>query len=260
MNKYRKINTKIFRFWLIALVTLTPMKNIWAEKLTANQILVKVDECLNGPQDQTIRMKLMIIDKNGKEEVREIMMMQKGNHKRVGKFLSPADQKGIGFLSLPNNVFYIYLPAYKKTRRIASHIKNTRFAGTDFTYEDMEAQKYSDRWLPTLLGQDKDINKKDIYKLELLPQKTTVTEYGKLMLSVSVDNFYPLVIEYYDKSGKLSKKMTSEKIEKVNGFWVATESTMEDFKSGRKTKMILVDVKFNTGISDNIFTERYLAQ
>ncbi|MEO0091246.1 MAG: outer membrane lipoprotein-sorting protein [candidate division WOR-3 bacterium] len=252
--KSKKHTQMIFRLWLIA-IAIMPIQNVWAEKLSGEEILVQVDKCLSAPQDQTIRMKLVIINKKGKEEVREIMMIQKGNEKRIGKFLSPADQKGIGFLSLPNNVFYVYLPAYKKTRRIASHIKNTKFAGTDFTYEDMEAKKYSDNWLPQLLSQDQNI-----YTLELLPKKGIVTDYGKLILSVRKDNFYPQEIEYYDKSGKLSKKMTSEKIEKIGQFWIARETTMEDFTSGRKTKMILEDVKFNTGIADNIFTERYLSQ
>lgn len=253
--KSKKYIEMIFRLWLMTIAIMLPMKNIWAEKLSAEEILAKVDKCLSEPQDQTIRMKLVIINKKGKEEVREIMMLQKGSDKRIGKFLSPVEQKGIGFLSLPNNLFYVYLPAYKKTRRIASHIKNTKFAGTDFTYEDMEAKKYTDNWRPRLLSQNQDI-----YKLELLPKKSTISEYGKLILSVRTDNFYPQEIEYYDKSGKLAKKMTSEKIEKIDQFWVAKETTMEDFTSGRKTKMILEDVKFNTGIADNVFTERYLAQ
>ncbi|MEO0077092.1 MAG: outer membrane lipoprotein-sorting protein [candidate division WOR-3 bacterium] len=251
----RKSHKMIFIFLLIAIAIILPARIIWAEELSAEQILAKVDKCLNAPQDQTIRMKLIIIDKTGKEAVREIMIMQKGSDKRIGKFLSPADQKGIGFLSLPNNVFYVYLPAYKKTRRIASHIKNSKFAGTDFTYEDMEAKKYTDNWLPKLISQDREI-----YQLELLPKKGVVTDYGKLILSVRTDNFYPQQIEYYDKTGKLIKKMISERIEQVDKFWVAKETTMEDFKSGRKTKMILEDVKFNSGIADNVFTERYLAQ
>jgi len=33
---------------------------------------------------------------------------------------------------------------------------------------------------------------------------------------------------------------------------------MEDLKAKHKTKMILLDVKFDSGLSDEIFTERYL--
>ena len=96
-------------------------------QLTATQILEKVDDVINAPKDQDIKIKLILIDKNGKESMREMSMLQKGSDKRLVKFLSPADQRGIAFLSLPNDVMYLYLPAFKKTRRIASHIKNNKF-------------------------------------------------------------------------------------------------------------------------------------
>jgi outer membrane lipoprotein-sorting protein len=233
---------------------LIPLISILAQPSPAT-ILQKVDACINGPSDQEMKMKLVLIDKNGKEQTREIMMMQKGSDKRIGKFVSPADQKGIGFLSLPDNVFYIYLPAYKKTRRIASHIKNTKFAGTDFTYEDMEAKNYSLNWNSELINSDNNQ-----YVLQLTPKNGQISEYGKIILSVKQDNFYPERTEYYDKSGKIAKRMTSEKLEKINGYWIAKISLMEDLKSGHKTKMILEDVKFNSGLADNKFTERYLAQ
>ena len=82
---------------------------------------------------------------------REMSMLQKGSEKRFVKFLSPTAQAGIAFLSLPDDVMYIYLPALKKVRRIASHVKNTKFAGTDFTYEDMEAARYSDKYIPEFI-------------------------------------------------------------------------------------------------------------
>ncbi len=233
---------------------LIPLISILAQP-SPQTILEKVDAVINGPSDQEMNMKLVLIDKDGREQTREIMMMQKGNNKRIGKFISPADQKGIGFLSLPDNVFYIYLPAYKKTRRIASHIKNTKFAGTDFTYEDMEVKNYSQNWHPEMLKSDNNY-----YVLQLTPKKGTASEYGKIILSVRPDNFYPEKTEYYDKSGKIAKRMTSDQIEKINGCWIAKISLMEDLKSGHKTKMILEDVKFNAGLADNKFTERYLAQ
>lgn len=250
MKNNKKLTIIIMSILIFFVVSLAKQQS-----LSASQILEKVDQCINGPTDQEMKMTLVLIDKNGKEQTREIMMLQKGSDKRIGKFLAPADQKGIGFLSLPDNVFYIYLPAYKKTRRIASHIKNTKFAGTDFTYEDMEAKRYSDNWTPRLLE-----NEGNLYQLSLMPKSDIGSQYGKIMLWVRSDNFYPVKIEYYDKGGNLAKRMTRDKVEKINGYWISKESMMEDLKSGHKTKMIVEDVKFDTGIPDNKFTERYLAQ
>ncbi len=173
----------------------------------------------------------------------------------MAKFISPASQKGIAFLSLPDDIMYLYLPACKKTRRIASHVKNTKFAGTDFTYEDMEAKRYSEKYIPELLKKDENH-----YILQLIPKKGVKTDYSKLIMWVRADNFYPTKIELYDRGNNLHKVMTKEKIEKVGKYWISKESEMEDLKTKRKTRMIIVDVKFDSKLSDEIFTERYLSR
>ncbi len=220
---------------------------------TAAQILSRVDSVVNAPKDQTMNMKLLLIDKNGHEREREIIMQQKGSDRRMGKFLAPADQKGIAFLSLPGSVMYIYLPAFKKTRRIASHVKNTKFAGTDFTYEDMEASAYSEKYDAEFVEQ-----KADSYVLRLRPKKGVESEYSMLILQVDKDNFIPTRIDHFDKAGKSCKIMTRTEAEKIDGYWFAKRSEMADLRSGQKTIMILETVRFDQDISDEIFTERYL--
>ncbi|MBA7653049.1 hypothetical protein ES703_60890 [subsurface metagenome] len=231
--------------------------NLNAEELTltASQILEKVDDVINAPRDQDLRIKLILIDKKGKEKIREMSMLQKGSDKRMVKFLSPADQRGIAFLSLPGDIMYLYLPAFKKVRRIASHVKNTKFAGTDFTYEDMEAKRYSEKYVPELLKKEEDH-----YILQLKPREGVKTDYSKLIMWVRTDNFYPTKIEHYDKGDKLYKIMIREKIEMVNGYWVSRESEMEDLKAEHKTRMIIVDVRVDSGLSDDKFTKRYLSR
>lgn len=225
------------------------------KQLTASEILDQADEVENGPKDQTMKTKIILIDKEGGEKVREIMNYKKGADKSMTKFLSPADQKGIGFLSLPNDLMYIYLPAFKKTRRIASHIRNSTFAGTDFTYEDMEAKRFSEKWIPELLKTENEH-----HVLHLKPKETARTDYSKQIMWVRTDNFVITRIEFYDKSEKLRKVMTRDQIEHIDGYWVAKVTLMEDLRKEHKTKIELVDVQFDSGLSDDLFTERYLSR
>ncbi len=224
-----------------------------ASKYTAAQILTRADSIANAPRDQTMNIRLVLIDEKGNERNRELIMYQKGSDKRMGKFLSPADQAGIAFLSLPEGVMYVYLPAFKKTRRIASHVKNTKFAGTDFTYEDMEAGKYSDKYDPEVLRHE-DGN----YVLKLIPKPKTESEYSNLRLWIDEENFVPTKIEYYDKGDNLCKVMTRDDVVEIDGYWSARQMEMSDLRSGQKTKMILQKVQFDQGLSDDLFTERYL--
>jgi outer membrane lipoprotein-sorting protein len=194
-------------------------------------------------------------DKTGQQKERKLELLQKGSDRRMIRFLSPADQKGIGFLSLPDDVMYLYLPAFKKTRRIASHIKNTKFAGTDYTYEDLEAKRYSDQWIPTLQKNDNDA-----YVLELTLKPNAKSDYSKMVMTVRKDNYYVSRLEMADKTGKLVKILTRDKIEQIGAYWIAKESLMEDLKEQHKTKMNVQDVLLDQSLGDNKFSERYLSE
>jgi outer membrane lipoprotein-sorting protein len=224
-----------------------------AECIEAEEILERVDATFSSPIDQTLHMKLIIIDAGGNQKEREIVMYQKGADRRLGKFLTPADQKGIAFLSLPDDVMYLYLPAYKKTRRIASHVKNTKFAGTDFTYEDMEAQQYAEKWNAQLVEEDSTY-----YVLKMDPKEHIFSEYSMLKMWVDSRTFIVTKIEYYDQTGILIKVMQQEDFEKVKGHWIARKSEMRDIASDHRTRMLIEEVKFDTGLADDIFTQRYL--
>lgn len=222
-------------------------------KHTATEILERADSVANAPRDQTMNMKLILVDESGNERERELTMYQKGSDRRMGKFLSPADQAGIAFLSLPEGVMYVYLPAFKKTRRIASHVKNTKFAGTDFTYEDMEAGRYSDKYMAEMLKHEGGN-----YVLKLVSRPEMQSEYSMLVLWVTENTFVPTKIEYYDKGDNLCKVMTRDDIVEIDGYWLARKLEMSDLRSGQKTKMILHEVQFDQGLSDDLFTERFL--
>ncbi len=228
--------------------------NIFAQS-EADKKLELVDNILNAPADQEITVKITIYDKKGNESVRELVLMQKGCCKRMTKFISPADQKGIAFLSLPNDNMSMYMPAYGKTRKVAGHVKNTKFAGTDYTYEDMEAKKYTEKYTPKLIKTEADK-----YLLELTPKDIAKSEYSKLHMTVRSSDNYPVLTEYYDKGGKLVKKMTSSNIKKVGKYLLSHETTLEDLRTKTKTKMEISNVKFDTKLSDDFFTERYLTR
>ena len=243
------------RWTLLLTVILVSMLFAQAEvqDLTPVEILQKADTVVNEPKDQDLKIRLVLIDKESRQKERVMTMLQKGGEKRLVKFLSPADQKGIAFLDLPEDVMYLYLPAFKKVRRIASHVKNTSFAGTDFTYDDMGTINYSDDYTPELSKETEHC-----FVLKLTPKEGVNKDYQKLLMWVRKSNFYPAKIEYYDRANKLYKVMEREKIEKVGNYWIAKEAEMADLKKEHKTKMFITEVQFDTGLKDELFTRRYL--
>lgn len=227
----------------------------FSQDLTASEILRKTDDVITAMKDAKIKLKTILIDKDKNEKVRESESFEKGKDKRLVRFISPADQRGIAFLSLPNDVQYVYLPAFHKVRRIASSAKNTNFAGTDFTYDDLSTFEYSPLCIPKLIE-----TTNDTYILELTPKPDVKKEYSKLKMWIRKDNFYPIKYEMYDKNGKLWKILERRRIEKVGNYWVSKEMEMKDVKANHATKMIIEKIEVDTGLSDDIFTERNLSK
>jgi outer membrane lipoprotein-sorting protein len=227
---------------------------LWGEQLSAPEILERVDRTMNGPEDQEMEATLILIDDKGNERTRVIQMYQKGADRRLARFTEPADQRGIAVLSLPGGNIYVYLPAYRKVKRIASHVKNSRFAGTDFSYEDMEAKSYASAHEASLLRSEPEH-----YVLELIP-KDRASEYSKQVLWVRKDNFVGDKMELYDKAGRLCKRLTSSRIDKIDGYWVAREREMVDLVRNHRTRMIVRDIHFDSGLSEDLFTERHLSR
>ncbi len=126
--------------------------NLAAQELTALEILQKSDAVGMAPKDKHSLSTMILIDKDGDQKERETEIFERNKEDlRLVRFLSPADQKGISFLNLPDDKMYLYLPAFRKIRTIASHVKNESFAGTDFSYDDMSASGYEEDYTPTLL-------------------------------------------------------------------------------------------------------------
>ena len=220
----------------------------------ASEILQKLDKVLYSAKDQQNNITIILIDKSGDESKREAAVIQKGNDKRLFRFTSPASQAGIAFLSLPKDVMYLYMPAYGKERRIASHVKNQKFAGTDFSYDDMEAKLFSQKYDAEIIEQDNEA-----YTLKLVPKPGTKTDISKQVMKINKQDFYPITAEYYDRGGKKFKEATYQ-YEKVGNYWSSKEILMKDLKRNHSTKMIVSDVIYDQGLSDDEFSVRRLKQ
>ncbi len=241
------------RLSMVLLIVLFSLiaRSVFAQ--TGDEILKMAEDAMNAPQDRTATENMLLIKADGTKKQRKIRFYQKGSDKRLVVFLSPADVRGVGFLSLSEDRMYLYLPAFRKIRRIASHIKNEDFMGTDFSYEDMAETEYTDDYTATLENEGADQ-----YVLELRPHPDPDVSYSRQRMWVDKKTFIPVRTEYYSKGGKLIKVMRAESIKEVDGYWFPMKITMKTVKTGHKTLLEIVDIKHDTGLSDRFFTERNL--
>lgn len=216
-------------------------------------ILTRIDSTLNAFEDMTMFEQMTLIDKDGSQKVRDTKIYQKGTDLRLVRFLSPADVRGVGFLRLAEDRMYLYLPAFRKVRRIASSVKNEDFMGTDFTYEDLSQTQYAEDYTVEAISE-----KAGQYVLELTPRPDADVSYTKLVLYANRSNYVIRKIEYYEKSDKLEKELTVDDVENIDGYWIGRRMEMKTRKDDHSTELELKDIKFDQGLSGDFFSERNL--
>jgi len=218
----------------------------------AKELLKKMDDLMNAPKDKQAIVQILMSGKNGKEKEREAEMKQKGTDYRLYRYTKPENQAGIATLSLPDNVMWMYMPAFGKPKKITLLVKSQAFTGTDFSYEDMESKPYSERYTPKLLD-----TREDSYVLELVPIADK-SKYSRIILTLNKEYYYPEKMDFYDK-GDNPFKTAVYTYKKGNPYWYAERVVMTDYKKEHSTTIIMNNVLFDQGIPDDVFSVDNLA-
>jgi outer membrane lipoprotein-sorting protein len=261
------IGLKRYFFILIFLFLVSPCPG-WAEDMNAREIMEKVDARDDG-DNQVSDMEMILIDKNGKKRGRKIRAFGKDKGEdtlRLMFFLEPADVEDTAFLTYDydqsdkDDDQWIYLPALRKTKRIATSDKSGSFMGSDFTYSDMTKRDLDD-YDYTLLKEVK-VRDADTWLIQAVPRSKEVidrTGYTKSVLYVQKDNFMVIRGVHWVKKGNRLKYMDVKKLTLIDGIWVATEMHMTT-KRGKstlhKTIMTFANVKFNQDLKEDSFSIR----
>ena len=91
-----------------------------ANALSPREILKKSDELILKVKDQTYDAKMTVYEQGELIKTVEMTIVIKGLFKKLIRFTSPSELKGMGVLTLEDNVMYVYLPSYKKIKNGAS--------------------------------------------------------------------------------------------------------------------------------------------
>ena len=239
-------------------------------RLTGRQIMDLVDARDDG-DNATQDLEMILIDKNGSRRERTIHSMRRDMGEDTYSILffrSPADVKDTGFLTYDYDVDekdddqWLYLPALRKTKRIASNDKSGSFMGSDFNYSDM-TERELDRYDYTLM-KETEVKGVKVWQIESIPrtkEEIDETGYKKSVVFVRQDNYVVIrAVNWVDKGGKL-KYFDVKKLELIDGIWVPTEMHMTTKKGGKtlhKTILKTANVRFNQDLSEQMFSIRQL--
>jgi len=213
--------------------------------------------------DMQARIAMRLINPQGKERKRDMTMLrlnmgQAGDQRYYIYFHSPSDVKGTSLLvwkyPQKEDDRWIYIPAIKLVKRIAADDKRSSFVGSDFTYEDVSGRDVDDE--THILKGEEDLNGRPAYVIESQPK--AAADYVRRVSWIDRERGLPLKEEYFDARDEKVRVFNADKVEEVNGHWTVTARTMKNLQTGHRTETVFEQVRYDIGLTNSIFSERYL--
>lgn len=220
---------------------------------SAAEIIQKVDENLTKVDDQTYTAELEVLKEGQTVKKMSFEAKLKGLNKKLIRFTAPGDVKGMTVLTTEEGHMYVYLPSYKRIRRVAAHVRNQGFMGTDLSAEDMGAASLSVGWKSRIIKQtDKE------WVLEVTAKPGNETTYSKLIVEVLKQYGGVSKIDYINGKGKVVKTQTRSEWKTFGPITLPTFFEVRDLQTGSITRMRFFDCRVNTAIPDSTFSKRAL--
>lgn len=227
-------------------------------------IAKEADRRDTGWQDSTANMVMRLRNRQGAESLRDMRLrtleVAGDGDKSLIIFEKPRDVKGTKLLTFSHKTGpddqWLYLPALKRVKRIASRNKSGPFVGSEFAYEDMvppEIEKYTYKYI-----RDEVLDDLDCFVVERYPVDKS-SGYSRQVVWLDKPEYRILKIDFHDRKDSHLKTLTIGGYKKyLDKFWRPDESLMVNHQSGKSTKLSYSAYEFTTGLSKGGFTKSRL--
>lgn len=238
--------------------------NAQTEEQRGLEIVTEAEKRDQGWVDSTANMKMTLFNRQGETSERAIrnksLEVQGDGDKSLTIFDKPADVKGTAFLSYTHATDpddqWLYLPALKRVKRIASANKSGPFMGSEFAYEDIASQEI-DKYSYSHLG-DEVINELDSFKVERRPQYKH-SGYTRQIVWLDKQHYRVQQVQYYDRRNALLKTLKpSDYQQYLDKYWRASRMEMVNHQNGKKTILMWSDYRFKNGYGKRDFDRNSL--
>ena len=229
------------------------------------EVAKKADFVADGFISSIAKTQMVLINASGQRSIRDLEMKTlegENGDKTISTFLSPADIKGTKTLTHEHvdrdDDQWLYLPALKRVKRIASRNKSGSFMGSEFSYEDIGNQNYKKF---TYKGEAKEVMLNDMpcYQGVRIP-KDANSGYTKQVSWIAKNSFLIQQIEYYDRKQELLKTAVFSDYKQIEGIWRVGKIMMTNHQNDKSTILTWKEEKLKAGLTAKEFNKRVLKQ
>lgn len=227
-------------------------------------IAQQTKESDKGWGDMQAQMTMILRNSQGQESIREIRLksleQEADGDKSLSIFDKPLDVNGTAFLSFSHPTGaddqWLYLPALKRVKRIASRNKSGPFMGSEFAYEDLssfEIEKYTYKYL-----RDEPCGTEQCSVIEQYPVDQ-FSGYTRRVAWIDQSEHRLHKIDFFDRKDAPLKTLTYADYQQYQGkHWRPSMMKMINHQTNKNTDLIWTDYQFKTGLSEADFNKNSL--
>ena len=259
--------------WRIALclglVTILPAIALAAE--SARQILDRgraLDETTRRWGDRVQSLEFTIHGRLG-DRARTLRLYERrlslGEHKVLVRLLDPADVRELGFLEFTHSgggsEQWLYLPEFKRVRKVQGSVRNERFVGSDLTHDDLDLVTALPGWTQddadAARADEETIDSIACHVIDLTPRRADVP-YKRIRLWLGEDDLFARRLEFFADGTTLTKRISQSEIRSIGTIPVAHRIMVETPSDGTTTLITIKETRFDVGIGDECFSHATL--
>ncbi len=223
------------------------------------EIATEADVRDAGFGDTSAQLRMVLRNRHGEESERlmsnKTLEVEGDGDKSLVVFNQPRDVKGTGFLSFTHKEGqddqWLYLPALKRVKRIASNNKSGSFMSSEFAYEDISSQEV-EKFTYKYIGEE-TVDGVDMWVIERIPVDPK-SGYTKQIVWYDQAEYRLQKVDFYDRKKSLLKTLEYGNYGHfLDKYWRSLEMNMVNHQTGKSTTLIFSDFKFQNGMSDRDF-------
>ena len=247
---------------------------------TARQILDRQRALDDGERrwvdrHQRLTMEVVSPDHAGRSMAVELFdkKVAGGEQRTMAFFSAPASVKGTAFLAIthPSRAAdqWLYLPEFRRARRVGGAARYSGFVGTDFTYHDLDLLAEMPQWAEadatSSLRGEETVDGVPCHVIELTPVREDIG-YQRIVVWVGRDDLVARRIEFYEQAptaGWLglgggavpTRRITQSDVRRVGAIPVPFHVEVQTPAAASKTVVTFTSVTFDQSLPDDLFTQ-----
>ena len=185
---------------------------------------------------------------------------KKEGNKSLIIFDKPKDNKGTALLNwhhdLSDDEQWLYLPNFKRIKKISSSAKRTPFVASAFSYEDVAIlSRQSSAGFTYHYLRDELLDDTATYVVEGTPTDKK-TAYLRAIFWLDTNNYRILKIVFYDKKDRLAKTLVASDFALyLEQYWQAKNLHIVDHLKNKVSELQGDEYIFRAGIKENTFSK-----